>query len=177
MVAPQEGFHHSTRKLRCPWITAEIAFPPSQLPAFLADVVGFCHIMKKKASRKPLIKAAKHLDLFALRGAIRSGANLNEADINGWTPLFHAAGRNWADGMIRMIEAGADVNHGSETGFTALFSAVLSGHLKAVQLLLKAGAQVRDVQGAKLTQYAQGKDKSKIISALERATQRNSIKG
>ena len=71
--------------------------------------------------------------------------------------------------MKIMIEAGGDVNYGTETGFTALFSAVISGHPEAVQVLLEAGAQVRDVQGIRLSGYAQGKKQSQIIAILERA--------
>jgi ankyrin repeat protein len=119
----------------------------------------------------PLIKAAKHRDLVALKDAIRSGADLNKPDSQGWTPLFHAAGKGWTVGMRTIIEAGADVNHGSESGFTALFSAVVSGHLEAVEILLEAGAEVLDVQGIKLKGYAQGKERSQIVAALERAMQ------
>jgi ankyrin repeat protein len=72
--------------------------------------------------------------------------------------------------MKAIIDAGADVNHGSEAGFTGLFSAVISGHVEAVQVLLEAGAEVRDVQGVRLTGYAQGKNRQQIIVALERAT-------
>jgi ankyrin repeat protein len=119
----------------------------------------------------PLIKAAKHRDLVALKDAIRSGADLNEMDSQGWTPLFHAAAKGWAEGMKTIIEAGANVNHGRENGFTALFSAVISGHLEAVEILLEAGADVLDVQGIKLTGHAQGKERTQIVAALERAMQ------
>lgn len=115
---------------------------------------------------KPLIKAAKHRDLVALKNAIRSGVDLNETDSQGWTPLFHAASKGWTTGMRTIIEAGADVNHGRENGFTALFSAVISGHLQAVEMLLEAGAEVLDVQGIKLKGYAQGNKAPQIIVAL-----------
>jgi ankyrin repeat protein len=122
----------------------------------------------------PLVKAAKRRDLRALKEAIRSGADLDSMDSQGWTPLFHAASRGWTQGMKIIIEAGADVNHGQETGFTALFSAVISGRIEAVQLLLEAGARVRNVQGISLAGYAQGKKRPQIVAALERATQGDS---
>jgi hypothetical protein len=73
--------------------------------------------------------------------------------------------------MNAIIEAGTNVNHGRESGFTALFSAVISGHLKAVEILLGAGAEVVDMQGTKLAGYAQGKKRTQIVAALERAMQ------
>jgi ankyrin repeat protein len=129
-------------------------------------MVGSCSVETMQVT--PLIKAAKHRDLVALKDAIRSGADLNEPDSQGWTPLFHAAGKNWTVGMKAIIEAGADVNHGRENGFTALFSAVISGHLEAVVMLLEAGAEVLDVQGITLKFHAQGKNGPKIIAVLER---------
>ena len=117
-----------------------------------------------------MIKAAKHCDSEALNEAIRSGADLNGTDPQGWTPLFHAAHRGWTEGIKRLIEAGAEVNHGRENGFTALFSAVMNGHLESVQMLLEAGAEVRDVQGVKLTAHAQGKNRQQIVAAIERAS-------
>ncbi len=121
--------------------------------------------------RNPLMQAAKHQDLSALNEAIRLGADLNCTDSQGWTPLSHATHRRWVEGMKRLIEAGADVNPGKKTGSTALLSAVLNGHLEGVQLLLDAGAKVWDVQGVRLTGYAQGKKREQIVAALERATQ------
>jgi ankyrin repeat protein len=101
-----------------------------------------------------LIWAAKRGDLVALRKAIRSGANLNDVDSSGWTPLFHAAHQGTTEALKELIQAGADVNHGKETGFTALFSAVLSGHVEVVRMLLNAGAEIVPVQGIELRGYS-----------------------
>jgi ankyrin repeat protein len=100
-----------------------------------------------------LIWAAKRSNLVALEAAIRSGANVNSADSQGWTALFHAAHHGNVKALQLLIDAGADVNHGKETGFTALFSAVGSGHVDAVRLLLDAGAEVVPVRGVELRGY------------------------
>ena len=77
-----------------------------------------------------LIWAAKRGDLVALETAIRSGANVNSEDSQGWTALFHAAHHGNTKALQLLIDAGADVNRGRESGFTALFSAVGGGHVE-----------------------------------------------
>jgi ankyrin repeat protein len=100
-----------------------------------------------------LIWAAKRGDLVALETAIRSGANVNSEDSQGWTALFHAAHHGNTKALQLLIDAGADVNRGRESGFTALFSAVGGGHVEAVRLLLDAGAEIAPVQGVELRGY------------------------
>jgi hypothetical protein len=48
------------------------------------------------------------------------------------------------------------------------------GDLIVVQMLLDAGAQVRNVEGIRLTGYAQGKKRLQIIAVLEQVMQGNS---
>lgn len=146
---------------------------PAAVRASADTRVRIMRAMTKNDSDSALIKAAKHCDLTALKEAIRSGARRNCADSQGWTALFHAAGRGWTEGMKILIKAGADVNHGADTGFTALFSAVTSGQIEAVRALLEVGAQVQDVQGIKLAGYAQGKKRQQIIAIIEGATSGN----
>lgn len=59
-----------------------------------------------------LIWAAKRGDLAALEAAIRSGANVNGEDSQGWTALFHAAHHGNTKALQLLIDAGADVNRG-----------------------------------------------------------------
>src|SRR5437773_12357019 len=107
-------------------------------------------------TRNMLIKVVKRGDPISIRNFIRAGWNVNEADPQGWTPLFHAAHRGDTEAIRLLVEAGADVNLGIETGFTALFSAVLGGHLAAVRALLQAGARTSPIQGIELRNHAAG---------------------
>jgi hypothetical protein len=101
-----------------------------------------------------LIALVKRSDVIAVRERLAEGAQLEETDSQGWTPLFHAAHRGDFPMVQLLIGAGADVNHGSENGFTALFSAVLSGHVEIVKELLRVGAKPAPVQGIALRGYA-----------------------
>jgi hypothetical protein len=105
-------------------------------------------------SQLSIIANVKRGDVIAVRNSLVEGADLEETDSQGWTPLFHAAHRGDLPMVQLLIGAGVDVNHGSENGFTALFSAVLSGHLEIVRELLHAGAKPFPVQGIALRGYA-----------------------
>jgi hypothetical protein len=110
-----------------------------------------------------LISAAKHGDLIALRQAVHSGADLDCTDSQGWTPLFHAAGRGDIEAVKFLVQAGADVK---ENGFTALFSAVGSGRVETVRVLLDAGAEVVPVSGIPLRGYAMSIDSKQRQEAI-----------
>ena len=78
---------------------------------------------------------------------IRAGANVNQPDDRGRTPLFLAVAKGFADSVRLLLEAGASVDYASEGGKKgepkmppALFVAVSRKDLYAVRLLLKYGA-------------------------------------
>jgi uncharacterized protein len=131
-----------------------------------------------ESSSKLLLSAVKRGDRFAIRKAIQSGADLNCEDTQGWTPLFHAAGKGDIKTMTLILDAGADVNHGVEKGFTALFSAVMSGSLDAVRALLSAGARVVPVGGIELPLHVQNRTTAKgrkLIRMLQEAQNRQAV--
>ena len=116
-----------------------------------------------------LIRAIKRRDHSALNAAIQSAGDLEYADSQGWTPLFHAAHRGDVVAIRMLLEAGADVNRGIGQGFTALFSAVMGLHLEAVKVLLDAGAKPVPVQGVALQFHVQRRDEQRsqaIIAVL-----------
>jgi len=112
-----------------------------------------------------LIAATKRGDIIALKKAIRERADLNERDVQGWTPLFHAAHTGHLAAVKLLLEAGADVNDGVETGFTALFSAVLAGHVEVVRELLRVGAKVAPVQGIELRGHSPSSEIRELLDA------------
>jgi ankyrin repeat protein len=65
---------------------------------------------------------------------------VNAADIDGTTPLIHAALYADADVVGLLIDRGADVNLPTKDGMTALMAA--AGDLDKVRLLLERGAKI-----------------------------------
>jgi ankyrin repeat protein len=85
------------------------------------------------------------------RGLLRRGANVDERDDDGWTPLMHAIGRKNAAGVpdVQLVKlllrSGADPNSAAYAGFTVLMHAAHQCYPKFVVLLLHYGADVNAV--------------------------------
>lgn len=75
-----------------------------------------------------------------IRRLLASGADVNEIDIYGFTPLIEAAIMNHVDIAAWLIERGADVNKKDLTGGSALHWAVDNNSLPMCELLLKVKA-------------------------------------
>ena len=87
------------------------------------------------------IAAAKGLDKI-LAWLIANGADINSADVYGFTPLMRAVDNNHLMvATVLLNTAGIDVNHGDESDNTALHYAVANGKVRMVELLLKHGAR------------------------------------
>jgi ankyrin repeat protein len=90
-----------------------------------------------------LHSAALAGNIAAVHALISQGANVNERDIGGWTPLMSAAREGHAEIVQILLDAKAEVNLQANNGGTALTDASLQGHLDIVKLLLNEGADVR----------------------------------
>ena len=95
--------------------------------------------------------------LRRIRQLIGDGADVNEAGVDGTTPLCCAAMWGMAEAAAVLLENGADVKTGSPgTGATALHLAAFQAHGKVAMLLLRADADplVEDKSGRTPTDYA-----------------------
>jgi len=73
------------------------------------------------------------------------GADVNEDDANGRTPLMISAHQGDIEQARFLLNAKADVNSSPSREHTALILASSRGHLEMVDLLLAAGADVNAV--------------------------------
>jgi quinoprotein dehydrogenase-associated probable ABC transporter substrate-binding protein len=75
---------------------------------------------------------------------VGKGADVNQPDSQGWTPLTNAA-RQRHDKMVdQLIGLGADPNKVDGNSMTPLISAVMRDHVPTVEVLLKHGANIEE---------------------------------
>jgi ankyrin repeat protein len=90
---------------------------------------------------------------FGLRHAVRTlvngGANPNQAEQLGMTPLIWAVSGAWFETAAELLTAGADPDQADDYGGTPLHHAARRGWLPGVRLLLERGAHpdVVDAEG------------------------------
>nr|XP_022299075.1 uncharacterized protein LOC111107927 isoform X2 [Crassostrea virginica] len=82
-----------------------------------------------------LFDYAKVADLL-----IKCGADCNQGDKQGRTPLYAASLAGHVDVADLLIKCGADCNQGDKQGRTPLYAASLEGNADVVDLLIKGGA-------------------------------------
>ena len=73
---------------------------------------------------------------------IKQSADINGADLLGFTALMHAAENGRTEAVQVLLEHGADVNVADNMGCTAVTVAAEAGHLDIVRLLLEHDADV-----------------------------------
>ena len=102
------------------------------------------------AAKTPLIKASEEGDTFATEKLISEGANIDEADEDGYTPLMHAIWSGKKETAIKLVNIGADVNKLDKSGYTPLLWAASYGDFDIAKLLIERGSDIN----------ARGNDKS-----------------
>jgi len=87
-------------------------------------------------------QASRTGDIKLLQSLIAKGANVNERDLNEWTPLHEAAHNGKIEAAELLISHGADVNVKDKDGWTPLFLAMPSGNKDLIALFVDNGADV-----------------------------------
>lgn len=89
----------------------------------------------------PLLTAIGNRDEELACKLIDAGANVNQADTWGKTPICYASRLGLIKVVSKLIDKGAYVDSRTfKTGFTPLHEAAESGHEEIITLLLNAGA-------------------------------------
>ena len=94
-----------------------------------------------------LMAAAHAGDLAQVNSLLKSGADVNACDENGWSPLMKACynaelKHGFAEVVQALIEAGADIEAPIGYGVRPLMLAAGYGETAVVEVLLRAGADV-----------------------------------
>ena len=114
--------------------------------------------------------AAMNNDAALAQVLLYAGANVRATTrINGYTPLFLAAQRGYADVIDVLLKANSDPKAVSSTGSQPLMLAAASGDVRAVTLLLDAGADInaRDTaKGQTPLMYAAGYNRVSVVKLL-----------
>ena len=85
-----------------------------------------------------LIEAVKSDELGAAWKLIESGADVNQQDEHGWTPLSWAAGKGSMSLVQLLIDSGGDIYKVGKDQRTPYDIALGAGHVESVKLLLEA---------------------------------------
>lgn len=128
----------------------------------------------------PLHIVIARRDKAWLEFLIAKGANVNQADFKGVTPLMLACNLNFIEGVEVLAGKGAKVDQSSLTGETPLIAAVHSRNIELLRVLLRAGADPdrADNSGRTARDYAALDGKSSpLLAAIEREAKPKSAKG
>ena len=101
---------------------------------------------------------------------VRAGANCNQADRSGVTPLWVGSFNGHLGSVKALLESGADINKArTDTGTTPLYIACQNGHVSIVEALLGRGAdvnQARTDDGSTPASIASQKGHTLILKSL-----------
>lgn len=91
---------------------------------------------------KALLQAVENGDLENVALLFKKGANVNAKDINGLTPLHHAAAFGYENIVNLLLEKGADVNARDINNLTPLHYAASMGYVDFLNTLIREKSSV-----------------------------------
>jgi len=120
-----------------------------------------------------LFKTLRDGDLDGLTDLIQNkGANVNEADKKGYTPLIECASVGFAEGIAPLLSAGANIESKEKiTGRTALIVATIEGQAEVVEALLanpniSKAINLTDDEGMTALHWALKLEQQELVGAL-----------
>ncbi|HYD17423.1 MAG TPA: ankyrin repeat domain-containing protein [Patescibacteria group bacterium] len=88
-----------------------------------------------------LLRAAREGDTGKIRLLVETGADVDSADENGWTPLFWAIKNRHVKTVAEFIINGASLKSEARNGLTPLSLAVKTSSPLIISLVTRAGAK------------------------------------
>ena len=110
-----------------------------------------------KEGDTPILKASRNCDADKeITFLIENGANINDKDQIGQTPLIVATQHGCKKIVELLIGAGADIHERNDFGHSAIITAAQENQLEIAQFLIESGADVnaRDAEGETPYTYA-----------------------
>jgi len=90
-----------------------------------------------------IFKAIDNRNLDQVKSIVKNGADINQTDADGRTPLMKASAIGRLDVVQFLVgRDGVDVNKTEDYGRTALMLASMGGHLEIVKILVDHGADL-----------------------------------
>ena len=104
-------------------------------------------------------------DFMWMQFLIGKGANVNNRNTRGETPLVVAANLGYIEGVELLVQFGAKVDEPNSTGETPLITAVHNRNITLMRILLKAGANPdrTDNSGRSARDYARIDPKAETL--------------
>ena len=134
----------------------------------LVDANATIDVRDNVTGKTALIKAAYvgHADVAEV--LLRSGADKNAMDNQGYSALAFSTSFNHIGVLDVLLRAKADPNVQDEFGITPLIHSAARGHADAVEMLLKAGAKpgLMDMEGKNALDYAESAEFDDVVSML-----------
>ncbi len=119
-------------------------------------VVALCMTIGCATAKSPIMAAASGGEIATVDNLLKKGANIEERDRYGYTPLMYAVYYDRYEAAKFLIEKHADVNARDASGEFPLLIAVANDNAAMVKLLLDNGADVnaRNASGMIPLHYA-----------------------
>jgi uncharacterized protein len=93
-------------------------------------------------TKRSLAEEAESGDEGSVNSWLREGADPNEQDSYGYTPLINASALGRLNAVKQLVQSGADINRTGPFGFSAMQAAAQNGHREVVSYLLRNGADI-----------------------------------
>lgn len=138
--------------------------------AILTAVVLVASGCKNEHASADLLEAAKNGSVEDIRVAIKDGANLDTATIEGKAPLTLAISSSNAEAVEVLVKAGANVNARDNYGQTPLQAAAEgSEKTEIIEALISAGADI-NVRGSNGETPCTLQQQKPVTSNLQKTT-------